>query len=77
LYKTSKDFLLRFGLKDVTELPSLEEFEKLASDQADLFQPPTPVAGEAPVDARNPEEDAVAELQAESSEAPAAPEVES
>ena len=78
LYKTSKDFLLRFGLKDVTELPSLEEFEKLASDQADLFQPPTPVAGEAPVaDARNPEEDAVAELQAESSAAPAAPEVES
>jgi segregation and condensation protein B len=78
LYKTSKDFLLRFGLKDVTELPSLEEFEKLASDQADLFQPPTPVAGEAPVaDARNLEEDVVAELQAESSVAPAAPEVES
>jgi hypothetical protein len=62
----------------VTELPSLEEFEKLASDQADLFQPPTPGAGEAPVaDARNPEEDVVAELQAESSGAPAAPEVES
>ncbi len=38
LYKTSKEFLLRFGLKDVTELPSLEEFEKLARDgQADLF----------------------------------------
>src|SRR5579864_821788 len=31
LYKTSKDFLLRFGLKDLTELPSLEEFEKLAA----------------------------------------------
>jgi len=30
LYKTTKDFLLRFGLKDVSELPSLEEFEKLA-----------------------------------------------
>jgi segregation and condensation protein B len=74
LYKTSKDFLLRFGLKDVTELPSLEEFEKLASDQADLFQPPTPVPGEAPVaDARSPEEDDVAELQAESSAAPAEP----
>ncbi len=73
LYKTSKDFLLRFGLKDMTELPSLEEFEKLASDQADLFQPPTPVAGEAPVDARSPEEDAVVELQAESSEAPTEP----
>jgi segregation and condensation protein B len=40
LYKTSKEFLLRFGLKDVGELPSLEEFEKLARDsQADLFEP--------------------------------------
>jgi segregation and condensation protein B len=40
LYKTSKEFLLRFGLKDVSELPSLEEFEKLANEgQADLFQP--------------------------------------
>src|SRR5215471_10756574 len=29
LYKTSKDFLLRFGLKDLHELPSVEEFEKL------------------------------------------------
>ncbi len=39
MYKTTKDFLLRFGLKDVSELPSLEEFEKLASDgQADLFE---------------------------------------
>jgi segregation and condensation protein B len=30
LYKTTKEFLLRFGLKDVAELPSMEEFEKLA-----------------------------------------------
>src|SRR5271165_4703867 len=27
LYKTTKEFLLRFGLKDVNELPSMEEFE--------------------------------------------------
>ena len=32
LYKTTKDFLLRFGLKDVSELPSMEEFEKMAGD---------------------------------------------
>ena len=32
LYKTTKDFLLRFGLKDVSELPSMEEFEKLAGE---------------------------------------------
>ncbi len=44
LYKTTKDFLMRFGLKDVSELPSVEEFEKLAAEtvQADLFAPPTP-----------------------------------
>src|SRR6185312_15191492 len=33
LYKTTKDFLLRFGLKDINELPSLEEFEKLAAGE--------------------------------------------
>ena len=31
LYKTTREFLLRFGLKDVTELPSMEEFEKMAA----------------------------------------------
>jgi segregation and condensation protein B len=39
LYKTTRDFLLRFGLKDLSELPSVEEFEKLvgADEQAELF----------------------------------------
>ncbi len=31
LYKTTKEFLLRFGLKDLAELPSMEEFEKIAA----------------------------------------------
>jgi segregation and condensation protein B len=31
LYKTTREFLLRFGLKDVSELPSMEEFEKMAA----------------------------------------------
>ncbi len=35
LYKTTKDFLLRFGLKDISELPSMEEFEKMAGELAD------------------------------------------
>lgn len=35
LYKTTKDFLLRFGLKDVAELPSIEEFEKMAGALAE------------------------------------------
>jgi segregation and condensation protein B len=39
LYKTTKDFLMRFGLRDIGELPSLEEFEKLAAGemQDELF----------------------------------------
>jgi segregation and condensation protein B len=39
LYRTSREFLLRFGLKDVNELPSMEEFEKLLAEsfQSDLI----------------------------------------
>jgi segregation and condensation protein B len=39
LYKTTKEFLMRFGLKDVSELPSMEEFEKLVAEsfQAELL----------------------------------------
>jgi segregation and condensation protein B len=32
LYKTSKEFLMRFGLSDLEELPSLKEFEALARE---------------------------------------------
>ncbi|HYL09826.1 MAG TPA: SMC-Scp complex subunit ScpB [Candidatus Acidoferrales bacterium] len=32
LYRTSKEFLMRFGLSDVDELPSLKEFEALARE---------------------------------------------
>ena len=32
LYKTTKEFLMRFGLSDVGELPSMEEFEKLVAE---------------------------------------------
>jgi segregation and condensation protein B len=32
LYKTTKEFLMRFGLKDVSELPSMDEFEKMANE---------------------------------------------
>jgi segregation and condensation protein B len=34
LYKTTKDFLVHFGLKDLSELPSMEEFEELIKNQA-------------------------------------------
>jgi len=44
LYKTTREFLLRFGLKDVTELPSMEEFEKMAA--AELEEPDVEAEGE-------------------------------
>ena len=54
LYRTSRDFLVHFGLKDVNELPSLKEFEELAkralgSEWAVAeVAPPPPVAPAAP-----------------------------
>ena len=46
LYKTTKEFLMRFGLKDIGELPSMEEFEKLGDPQADLFNAGEAVPGQ-------------------------------
>ena len=36
LYRTTREFLLRFGLRDMSELPTLKEYEELAG-QAELF----------------------------------------
>jgi segregation and condensation protein B len=44
LYKTTKDFLVRFGLKDINELPSIEEFEKMAGELNDAVQEEIPMA---------------------------------
>ncbi len=48
LYKTTKDFLVQFGLKDLSELPTLKEFEELgrleiAEPEAEAPAPETPV----------------------------------
>jgi segregation and condensation protein B len=51
LYKTTREFLLRFGLRDVSELPSMEEFEKLAATELDE---PESAAGEEPERKPNP-----------------------
>jgi segregation and condensation protein B len=45
LYKTTKEFLLRFGLKDLNELPSIEEFEKMASELEDADLEPVAEGG--------------------------------
>ncbi|HYT49894.1 MAG TPA: SMC-Scp complex subunit ScpB [Pyrinomonadaceae bacterium] len=33
MYGTSKDFLIQFGLKDLSELPSMEDFQDLAAGE--------------------------------------------
>ena len=50
LYKTTKDFLVQFGLKDLSELPTLKEFEELGrmeiaepEPEAQQTLPETPV----------------------------------
>ena len=50
LYRTSRDFLVHFGLKDVGELPSLKEFEELAK-QALGAEWTAPEAGPPPKEA--------------------------
>jgi segregation and condensation protein B len=62
LYKTTKEFLLRFGLKDVNELPSMEEFEKLISEsfQSDLL-PAEAQAQDAPSESSGLQTDASVE----------------
>lgn len=65
LYRTSKQFLMRFGLSDLEELPSLKEFEQLA--QAALGSD----AGIAPIEpepGNQPESGAVEAARAESLE---------
>lgn len=64
LYKTTKEFLLRFGLKDVNELPSMEEFEKLV---AESFQSELMPAESAPATANSRGEAEEATEQSESS----------
>jgi segregation and condensation protein B len=47
LYKTTKDFLIQFGLKDLSELPSLKEFEeirRMAFADEPITAPPTAAA---------------------------------
>jgi len=63
LYKTTRDFLIQFGLNDVGELPSLKEFEEIrrmafADSEPVQSEPPAPEASkpEAPTqEAATPE----------------------
>jgi segregation and condensation protein B len=72
LYKTTKEFLIQFGLKDLSELPSLKEFEeirRMAFADSDVepapAEPATPASPEP-----NPPAGTGAEPAAEPSEPP-------
>ncbi len=66
LYKTTKEFLLRFGLKDINELPSIEEFEKMAGELNDAVQEEIPMEASS-----NPPEADAERLDSTEAEAPA------
>jgi segregation and condensation protein B len=74
LYKTTKEFLIQFGLKDLSELPSLKEFEEIRRMAFADSEAPAPVeSGEAaaPVSAQAQAEvaaEAPAEVAAEGEE---------
>jgi segregation and condensation protein B len=51
LYKSSKEFLMRFGLSDLDELPSLKEFEALAREALGADEGVAPATDESVLDA--------------------------
>ena len=61
LYKTTKEFLITFGLKDISELPTLKEFEEIR--RMALSEPEAP--------AETPADEPAAEAQESAAEAPA------
>jgi segregation and condensation protein B len=70
LYRSSKEFLMRFGLSDLQELPSLKEFEALAREALGADEGLAPVGEafteEAPSEDSSPTEtvtEAVAEVE--------------
>jgi segregation and condensation protein B len=63
LYKTTKEFMIQFGLKDLTELPTLKEFEELGRM---AFGEPEPEP--------EPQESEQAEAASAGAEQPATPE---
>lgn len=71
LYKTTKEFLLRFGLKDLHELPSVEEFEKLLSaEEQDLFAGSNAAIADATGVPEVPEDAGTEQLAEDKAEAP-------
>jgi len=74
LYKTTKEFLIQFGLKDLSELPSLKEFEeirRMALAEGEVPAAETTAIETAPPAGAQPAESPVAEAAPGPAEAPA------
>jgi len=65
LYKTTREFLLRFGLKDVAELPSMEEFRRWPPLS---WTTPPPMAASRPMAAQDPAYDGSLDFSEEADE---------
>ncbi|HVC48262.1 MAG TPA: SMC-Scp complex subunit ScpB [Terracidiphilus sp.] len=75
LYKTTREFLLRFGLKDLSEMPSMEEFEKIAALELNEPEPESEAEPEnaedvGPATGPDFDEDAYEEPETESESSP-------
>jgi segregation and condensation protein B len=55
LYKTTKEFLIQFGLKDLSELPSLKEFEEIRRMSFGDSEPAAEAGASEPVGAGHPQ----------------------
>ncbi len=79
LYKTTREFLIQFGLKDMTELPSLKEFEEIRrmafadSDPAEPVAAPVEEAAAAPAESEPAPETTAPEAPAPAEAPDAAP----
>ena len=70
LYKTTKEFLIQFGLKDLAELPSLKEFEELGRMAFAESEPEAAAnAEQAQLDLEAPAEAGVEAVEAEDAKA--------
>jgi segregation and condensation protein B len=65
LYKTTKEFLIQFGLKDLSELPSLKEFEEIRRMAFSDSEAPAPETAESVGEPSEPVDEPPAGLVAE------------
>jgi segregation and condensation protein B len=64
LYGTTRDFLLHFGLKDLAELPKIEEFAEVLGEEVDIVGLKRAIEAPRPVEIPLSEDDASSEDQA-------------